>query len=147
MSNGESFDFASFVSANPESNISGFDYLHTVYKSQGLAADFILWFAKLFWPEFKIADGLVFVAELFDSERYQALLNGGMRAAEAQFWMNLLEITGLFDDLSSNQAVEIATSLTDSWNAKLHQEVGIPITLARTIYDKETGEVFVTIGV
>jgi hypothetical protein len=147
MSNGELFDFSSFVSANPERNISGFDYLHIVYKSQRLPADFILWLAKLFRPDFKIVDGLVFVVELFDSERYQSLLGGDMSVAEVQLWMNLLEITGLFDDLSSNQAIEMAKALTDSWNAKLHQEIGITTELAKTIYDKETGEVFVTIGI
>ena len=146
MSDNKPFDFASFVSANVGRIVSGFDYLHAVYKSQGLAADFILWFARLFWPDFKTVDGIIFVSELFSAERYQELLSNGHSTTQAQFWMNLLEITGLFDDLPTDQAMVIAESLAGSWNSKLQKELGISSTLARAIYDEETGEVFVTIG-
>jgi hypothetical protein len=145
MSGNKPFDFASFVSANEGRIVSGFDYLHVVYKSQGLTADFILWFARLFWPDFKTVDGMIFVSELFDTERYQKLLSDGCSHTQAQFWMNLLEITGLFDDLSTEQATTIAELLADSWNSKLHKEIGISQVLARAICDEETGEVFVTI--
>lgn len=147
MSDNKTFDFASFVSANVGRIVSGFDYLHVVYKSQGLAADFILWFSKLFWPDFKTVDGVIFVSELFNAERYQELLNNGNSATQAQFWMNLLEITGLFDDLSTDQAMDIAEVLAESWNSKLEKEVKPSPTLARAIRDEETGEVFVTIGI
>lgn len=146
MSDNEPFDFTSFASANVGRMVSGFDYLHAVYKSQGLAVDFILWFARLFWPDFKTVDGMIFVSELFSAERYQELLGNGHSPTQAQFWMNLLEITGLFDDLPADEALGIAESLANSWNSKLQKELGVSSTPARAIVDEETGEVFVTIG-
>lgn len=146
MKKNKSFDFASFVSANAGCDVSGFDYLHAVYKAQSLPADFILWFAKLFCPEFKVVDGMVFVSELFEAGRYQELLNDGRSPEEAQFWMSLLEITGLFDDLSCDEAMVIAEALVKSWNLKLNLEFGVSSMLARAIRDDDTREVFVTIG-
>ncbi|MEF1257096.1 hypothetical protein [Vibrio sp. M260112] len=146
MSYNKPFDFAMFVSANVERRVSGFDYLHAAYKSQELAADFIVWFARLFCPDFKTVDGTVFIAELFDTEHYQELLRNGHSFTQAQYWLNLLEITGLFDDLSTDQAIKFAESLADSWNSKLTKEFGRVSAPARAIYDEETGEVFVTIG-
>jgi len=146
MSYNKPFDFEMFASANVGHNISGYDYLHSAYKSQELAADFILWFTRLFCPVFKIVDGNVFISEMFDTVRYQELMRDGHSSTQAQFWLNLLEITGLFDELSTEQAKELAESLADSWNSKLNKEFGVGSTLARTICDEETGEVFVTIG-
>lgn len=146
MSENKPVDFASFISANVGRGVSGFDYLHMVYKCQGLPPDFILWFAKLFWPDFKIVDGMAFISELFDVDRYKGLLNNGRSNAEAQFWMNLLEITGLFDDLSCDQAMVFGESLVKIWNLKLDLELGASSPRARAIRDDDTEEVFVTIG-
>lgn len=146
MNDKKSFDFNSFVSANAGRVVSGYDYLRAVYKAHGLAVDFIYYFAKLFWPDFKIKDGLIFVAELFDAGRYRDLLNEGRNSAETQFWMNLLEITGLFDELSTDEAMPIAEALAASWNSKLNSELGSVSVHAKAIRDDETGEVFVTIG-
>lgn len=146
MSEIKPFDFQSFVSANAERDVSSFDYLHTVYKAHELTSDFIFYFAKLFWPDFKTVDGLVFIAELFDKERYHNLLNERQNPAGAQFWINLIEVTGLFDGLSTDQAMSIAKALVSSWNSKLHSEFGNRFTSARVVHDDETGEVFATIS-
>ncbi|TBU74090.1 hypothetical protein [Phytopseudomonas daroniae] len=61
MSGNKSFDFDFFTSANVGRIVTGFDYLHVVYKSQGLAADFILWLSKLFLPELKVVEGVWFL--------------------------------------------------------------------------------------
>ena len=140
------FDFSSFSSANMGIAVSGFDYLHAVYKSQDLPADFIFWFAKMFWPEFKTVDGVIFISEIFDPARYKELMNDNKYCKNAQFWMNLVEITGIFDGLSSDQAMIIAKILANSWSSKLYSETGDKMMIARAINDEETGEVFVTIG-
>lgn len=141
----KSFDFASFVSVNKRRDVSGFDYLHAVYKAQGLTPEFVVWFAKLFCPDFKNVDGMIFLSETFNRERYQELLSDGHSPAKAQFWMNLLEITGLFDDLTREHATLVAECLVAAWNAKLSREGRPDAGFARAIYDDETGEVFVTI--
>ncbi len=146
MNYNKPFDFDMFISSNKGSHVSGFDYLHIVYKSQELSGDFILWFARLFCPDFKIVDDAIFISELFNNERYRDLLRHGHSSSQAQFWLNLLEITGLFDHLSTEQALEIAEYLADSWNYKLSKEFGKNSTKARAIHDEDTVEVFVTIG-
>lgn len=146
MGENKPFNFVAFVSANEGKSVSGFDYLHAIYTSQSLPPDFIVWMAKLYCPEFKVVNGIVFISEIFDDDRYQSLLRDGRSPTEVQFWMNLLEITGLFDDLSCSQAMVIAESLATSWNLKLSAEFGNDSALARAVHDSGTGEVFVTIG-
>lgn len=142
----KSFDFSSFISANPEKSVSGIDYLHAIYKTQRIDGDFLVWFARLFWPEFKVVDGLVFVASLFDDDQYREIVIGGKTAERAQYWVNLLEITGLFDELTQNQARELADVVAATWNSKMLASLGEVKSPALVIEDASTGEVFVTIG-
>lgn len=108
--------------------------------------DLILRFAKIIYPEFQILDGKIYISELFDLDYYQELLKSGRNISEVQFWLNLLEVTGLFDDLSNNQAMEFAELLVKSWNAKLRSEFPETLDNARIVDNKEIGEIFVTIG-
>jgi hypothetical protein len=144
VNNGKSFDFKSFSAANA-GQVSSFDYLHAIYKEHELATDFLVCFSKLFWPDFNVVDNLIFISELFDSERYQDLLKNGQNATQAQFWMNLLEITGMFDELPTNEAILFSETLSACWNSKLKAEFGNQSVTARAIHDDETGEIFVTI--
>ncbi|WP_040508356.1 hypothetical protein [Leptospira wolffii] len=144
MEKKDSFDFASFVSANSSHYVSGFDYLQIVYKSNSLHTDFIFWFSKLFWPDFKIIDGKVFLQELFDQKYYDELIGAGENDDDIQFWMNLLELTGLFDDLPLGQAIDVSKSLVQCWNSKLSID-GIVSVRARAIFEEDTEELFITI--
>lgn len=141
----KSFDFSSFVSANPGRRVSGFDYIHSIYKAQSIDGDFLVWIARLFWPEFKIVDGRVFVATLFEDTRYRTLIENHTTAGSPQFWTNLLEITGIFDELSYVQAKELADVLAHTWNSKLSIEFGEVLSQARVVEDELSGEVFITI--
>jgi len=146
MRNVNSFNFESFRDANLGRHVSGFDYVHTIYKAQTLSDDFVLWFARLMWPDFKKVDDNIYVVELFDAARYQQLLNNGRSKNQAQFWMNLLEITGLFDELSNESALAFAMKMAESWTAKIRTDFGPHEMGARVINDDETGEIFVVIG-
>jgi len=138
------FNFEEFIVANRPCKVSKFDYLHAVYKSQNLHEDFIVCFCKLMWPDFKSVDGVIFVSELFNEEYYQELRASDKPITEIQFWVNLLEITGIFDEISTEQALLIAKIIVESWNVKLKSEYGI--ALARWLRDEETNEVFITLG-
>lgn len=141
-----SFNFDSFRLANPEKEVSGIDYLRAIYKAQIIDGDFLVWFARLFWPEFKLIDGLVFVETLFNADRYREFVGCGKTAKDAQYWMNLLEITGIFDELTHAQARELADVVAATWNSKMLASLGVVKTPARVVDDGDTGEVFVTIG-
>ncbi|MEE4100778.1 hypothetical protein [Pseudomonas viridiflava] len=142
----EPFDFASFRADNAHHLVSGFDYIHAVHHTQRLSADFALCMAKLYWPEFVRVDGWIFVKETFDEAYYLSLLESDNSPAKNQFWMNLLEVTGLFENLSMPQSTVVANALAGSWNAKLASESGPSFAQARAIVDDEGCEVFVTIG-
>lgn len=60
--------------------------------------------------------------------------------------MNLLEVTGLFENLSVPEATVVANALAGSWNAKLTSEFGAPFAQARALVHDEGCEIFVTIG-
>ena len=142
----ETFDFASFRVDNAHHLVSGFDYIHAIHHTQRLPADFALCMAKLYWPEFVRVDGWIFVKETFDEAYYLSLLESDNSPAKNQFWMNLLEVTGLFENLSMPQSTVVANALAGSWNAKLASESGPSFAQARAIVDDEGCEVFVTIG-
>lgn len=145
MSKTENFCFKSFVLSNKDKRVSQFDYVRIVYKINSLHADFIVGFARIVWPEFIEIDSKVFVKDLFDKERYDELNKDPESSSKSSFWMNLLEITGLFDELSYDQSMEMARIIGDSWNAKLDSEFKLLSVRSKVIAEQDTGEVFLTI--
>ncbi len=141
MSEKATFSFSSFMAANNH-KVSGFDYLCIVAKNHAIHADFLSWMGRLFYPEFKLLNNAIYVAALFDEARFQELSDN----EHAQFWMNLLEITGMFEALSYNEAIEFAKSLVCSWNAKITQNFGATHATAYVLSDGDCQEVFVALG-
>lgn len=146
MSVNQSNSYDRFEKANAPKRVTGIDYVRSIYKSLNLPSDFVLQFSQLFWPNFLVVDGKVFVNDLFDRERYEGLRKSGQSESGAQFWMNLLEITALFDDLLEPQALAVAEIAAACWNRKLDGEFSGNADEARVVHDKATGEVFVVLG-
>ena len=71
MGTEKSSDFASFASANPDKSVDSFDYVKIIYQSHHLHPDFPLHFAKMFWPDFKIIDGLVYLCKSHSPDYYE----------------------------------------------------------------------------
>ena len=139
-------DYLSFREANHPRLVSGIDYVHAIHTTENLPADFAVWVARMYWPEFTLVDGMVYVSELHFERYEQDFLNSTISPSNSQFWINLLEITGMFDNLSFDGAMEVASIMASTWNAKLTMEFGPSFALARAFSDDETNEVFVTIG-
>lgn len=64
---------------------------------------------------------------------------------EIQFWINLIEITGIFPNLVECQAQEIAKTIELMWNTKIQIEFKHLTSKARWLHDSDTNEVFLTI--
>lgn len=139
-------DLLSFKAANFPKHFSCIDYVHAIYEINNMPADLAVCMARLYWPEFKVVNGVVYIAELHFERYEQDLQNSAISSSGSQFWINLLEITGVFDNLSFDEAMEIAQAMANTWNAKLTAEFGPSAALARAISDDDTNEVFVTIG-
>ena len=146
MAASESNSFERFEMANAPKRVTGADYVHSIYKALNLPADFVLWFSRLLWPSLLIVDGNVFVADLFETQRYEVLRQEGHSASSAQFWSNLLEITGVFDDIAEPLALEFAQNVAAAWNCKIAMECADGAGRARVVHDKTTDEIFVSIG-
>lgn len=142
----KSFSFIEFQRSNSGKNISGIDYVRAVYATTPLHFDFLIHYAQLLSPTIKIVDGRAFIGELFDADRHLELVKTIQDTDQAQYWMNLLEITGLFDDLTTEQAIALAQTISECWNRKLFTEHGSSYGEARYIFDTDSDEVFVTIA-
>jgi hypothetical protein len=139
------FSLTDFLSANPEKQLGSIDYLHAVFKLAPLPTDLIFCFTKLFIPEFKLIDGFVFLEEFFDYNTYNSYLLEGKSKSEVQLWLNLIEVTGIFEALDFEDATQLASLITQMWNWKLDNNTTKGLGRARVIYDEEEGEVFITI--
>lgn len=146
MGNKILFSYHDFIEANDNVKVSRFDYLRSIYKVAELPTDFLLCFARLFSPEYIIVGGKVIVMELFDPNNFEDLLNKGHSVSSAQFWTNLIEITGLFDELTTSNALELAEIIVNMWNIKLIKEFGTIVDEARVIHDSDSEEIFIVIG-
>ena len=62
----------------------------------------------------------------------------------AQTWLNLVEITGIFDNLSFNDGAEMANIIANGWNNEIaKQKAGLG--KARVIVNSDQAEIFLTI--
>lgn len=139
------FGYEGFASLNKESEVTELDYLRIIFDLADVHPDFIVSITRLLYPELKIIQGCAFPANVFSQNKFDRMLSEGRSIEDIQYWINLIEITGLFPSLSDEQAVEIANSIVTCWNYRLasyEQEVG----MARVITDSEMGEIFVSIS-
>ncbi|BEU26067.1 hypothetical protein [Paraburkholderia sp. 22B1P] len=89
-----------FVAAN-DGRFSVLDFIHAVSKAVSLPGDFAICMGHLFAPEMVMFDGVIVLSEWFDENRYQRYRNDGMQRGEAQAWINMVELTGIFDGIRS----------------------------------------------
>jgi len=141
----ELFNLADYLAANPGKKLGVTDYLHAVFKMGALPNDVLLSFVKFFWPALDVVDGRIYLSESFDSVKYSEYLANGRGLDEVQLWLNLTEITGIFEDVDIDDALEIASIITKIWNEKIRSEIGAIEDSARVIFEEDEGEVFVTI--
>lgn len=138
--------FVSFQEANSTRKVGQLDYVGYIYKSRALPGDFLIAMSTLFKPKFCERDGHLFVSDLFDEERLSDFLRKGLTVTVAQYWMNLLEISGLFDGLTTEQATKLANDIKDCWNLEIERHFANLSGRASVVYEEELREVFVSIG-
>lgn len=137
------FSLEDFLAANQAKKLGSLDYLHAIFKLAGLPIDLVFCFIKLLAPKFKVVNGLVFLSETFDVDIYNRYISDG--ESEIQLWINLVEVTGVFEEIEEHDAIRLADEIVKIWNLKLVSDDIHGIGRARVIHNKEDGEVFVTI--
>ena len=89
---------------DPTHNLGSTDYLHSLFKLSDLPIDLVLCFIKLLMPKFKVVDGLIFLDETFNIHTYNKYLSEGLSKNETQYWMNILEITGILKKIEEQKS-------------------------------------------
>jgi hypothetical protein len=141
----ENWKYDDFVKAN-NGRFSALDFIHAVTAKVALPPDFALCMARLFAPTMTIFDNVIIVAEWFDEARYHEYRRSGMKPEQAQAWVNMVELTDIFQGISFDQAQQLAAIITELWNGKLSQNFPHSTTKASAIFEEDSGEVFVTVG-
>jgi len=141
----EVFSYEEFVKANAEKRVGELEYIHGIFKLANLPLDIVFALASLFSPKLDIEDGRLFLSERFDRDKYFQYLSEGKSKRESQLWLNLIEISGIFEDMDFDLAIQLGNLISDMWNAKIKCNGMENFGHARVIIEEEYGEVFVTI--
>ena len=146
MSN--TLDFSQWQESNGKTG-SRFDYAHLALRGYVSHADGLLAFGGVFWPQLRLIDGLVIVAELYSEEKLVELRNRGMSPNELEYWMNLFSVDGFLEGVSGaspGHAEAIADILVASWTARANLDFTSGDVAAELITDGESGDVCVTLS-
>ena len=133
--------FKDFIEENKSEKVTTFNYLRFLYMSQEINSEFIILLHKLWYPEFIIVENKVYVKELFEQRNIKISLH----SEKSQLWINILEITNLFYELSFDEAIYLTEFLVKSWNSKIHSEFPTVADRAKLLCDKQLDEVYITI--
>ncbi len=137
--------YAAFLKANEGRSLSKFEYLYMVMKTGAISNDFYLFFSKLFCPTIVVKGDGYFIEENFDGDRYQEYIAQGQTSAEIADWLNLVEITALFEDMSYEDASALSVIISDCWNATLAREFPESGFVSKVLFEEELGEVYVSL--
>ncbi|WP_091994112.1 hypothetical protein [Paraburkholderia lycopersici] len=141
----EHWKYDDFVKAN-NGRFSALDFIHAVTAKVALPSDFALCMARLFAPKMTLFDNVIVVADWFDEARYEEYRRSGMKPEQAQAWVNMVELTDIFQGISSGQAQQLAVVITGLWDEIISHNFPNTATRASVIFEEDTDEVFVTIG-
>jgi hypothetical protein len=141
----ENWKYDNFVEAN-SGRFSTLDFIHAVFSKVALPQDFALCMGHLFAPQMVMFDDVVVIAEWFDEARYQEYRRNGMKPDQAQAWINMVELTEIFQGISFGKAKKLAVFIAGSWNERIREKFPDEPTTASVISEGDSEEVFVTIG-
>ncbi|WP_410566404.1 hypothetical protein [Acinetobacter sp. H1(2024)] len=136
--------FESFKNTNKPNFFGNIEYIYSIFKIKELPIDLLFKILNLVFPDFLINENHIFLASEFDQDKFDNLQKVE-EINKAQFWMNLIELTSLHDEMTAEQALLIAQKIVASWNAKIKYEGLNAHGRARVFEEIEYGEIFITI--
>ncbi|ONN51716.1 hypothetical protein AC056_02270 [Acinetobacter genomosp. 33YU] len=140
----DDLSFESFKNINKSNFFGDIEYIYSIFKIKELPVDLLFKILNLIFPDFLIIENHIFLASEFDQDKFDNLQKVE-ETNKAQFWMNLIELTSLNDEMTAEQALLIAQKIVDSWNAKIKYEGLNAHGRARVFEEIEYGEIFITI--
>ncbi len=107
----------------PAPKLSSWEYLSFACGMPDAAA-----FATLFWPEFMVDEGAVFLQERFSADALEQFIGRGSSRLEAAAVVNHVHVGDLFpyrvEQIDSEVAMFLAEVLRSCWSAKVSAEFG-----------------------
>jgi hypothetical protein len=137
------FSIEEFKSVN--TNVNVFDYIHALYSNEKIAADLVLAIDSIFRPKFKAVHGILFVEELYSSEKHESLENANKSNSEISYWVNLIDLTSVFEGVDFKVVLSIAEKMKASWNTELNRGYSGYNVQASLIAEAEPGEIYLTL--
>ncbi len=135
-------DYEKWKQANV-GKFSLYDYLHGVLSTQPQSPDLTFAYLKLLWPDFYSYNDQVFLKEEFEEQKYKGLVKQGYSGPELEYWMNLLNIDGLLNNMTTEQARYIGKSVASIWDKKLAIDFPSQRFNTECIIEGEDDEVYV----
>ncbi|ENU42517.1 hypothetical protein ACOY72_00900 [Acinetobacter seifertii] len=136
--------FESFKNINKPNFFGDTEYIYSIFKIKELPVDLLFKILNLIFPDFLIIENHIFLESEFDQDKFNNLKKVE-ETNKVQFWMNLIELTSLHDEITTEQTLLIAKKIVDSWNAKIKYEGLNAHGRARVFEEIEYGEIFITI--
>lgn len=139
------FTYAELLECNKPKTLTPLSYLRAVKQAGDLNDEFYTYFTRIFNPIFVVIDGNIFVEVCLDRHRVEEETANGLPYDDLPYWNNLLEVTELCEDMEWDEVCELASVISDCWNAKLkrlHPRSGFKATV---FIDDELDEVFVAL--
>lgn len=140
------FSKLEFIEANKTKKTNTLDYLHALYKFESIHIDLLKSMSELFNPPFIVRDNNIFLKEVFDENKYAELITRQYSNSEISYWINLIEITSIFEGIDSQDAITFGKDIVNVWNNKIRHEYPTKNVKAKLIYDQDTEEVYITIS-
>lgn len=113
--------FESFKNINKPNFFGDTEYIYSIFKIKELPVDLLFKILNLIFPDFLIIENHILLESEFDQDKFNNLKKVE-ETNKVQFWMNLIELTSLHDEMTAEQTLLIAQKIVDSWNAKIKYE-------------------------
>jgi hypothetical protein len=137
------FAKSKFLDVNRESN--SVDYLHGCLKFGEVHQDFLYEFVRFLCPEFLTYKGKVYLKETFSEAKYEKLKSSGKTDYEAQYWLNLIELTSVFENYNFEFVISIGREIESNWQRLLDTNFSDFGTKVKLLVNEKDFEVFVTL--
>ncbi|EMI5490788.1 hypothetical protein REJ26_001892 [Providencia stuartii] len=139
------FSISNFKNKETGEKLDHFGYVHIIYNHTNIPEDLIFSMIEIISPTFKVVDNMLFIDNLFSQRKYDEHLSSGISKEKTQFWLNLVDISSVFDILEYEETIIVAEKLVHCWNLKIKGENLQAFGQARILRDDSETEVLITV--
>lgn len=120
-------NYREWQKANDNTKFSLYDYIHGLTVEKVIPIDFYIASLKLFNPDFISVDNCIFLKEEYEETKYFDLLKQQYSKRDLEYWINLVNLDGLFDtgaieidDSFLTSCLYLGEQLVNLWSSKLY---------------------------